>query len=201
MTSHIRPSETRVHIMTTLQNMTARKLANSIESAVNASALVAEAIVIAFAGKVVKAEKASLIHQTLVVLIDDRAKHNAKMDKTIKADKLNEKQTAAYKKDNAFQGLNMLQTMAGRAIKGMTRFDGKRISLKTTGKAADFSIALVSFNAKDIKSDASKKSSVTKGKQLQNLMNDSSISLVEAIAALIDGYTLAAVQAEVAKQS
>ena len=186
--------------MNTLENMTARKLANSMNAAGNASALVAEACTIAFAGKIVKAEKASLVHQTMLLLIDDRSKHNAKMDKHCKGAKLNDEQTKQYKKENGFAGLYMFQTFASRWIKKSATHKAKRVSLKTTGKAAEFSIALVSVSVPAGKVD-SKKTSVTKGKQLQNLMNDSSISLPEAIASLVDAYTLKAVQDAIAKLS
>jgi len=188
-----------------LQTVTARKLANNMIASGNASKTVAAAMDIAFAGKVMKANKTSLIHETLVLLIGDRNKHNAGLDKHIKTAGLNDAQAKEYKKENAFQGLNMMQTFASRWVKGQARFDSKRVSLKTTGKPADYSIALVSVSVpagdNDKAKDASKKTSATKAKQLTNLMNDSSISLDEAIAALVDSYTLACVQAAVAKLS
>ena len=193
---------------TEIKDITARALATRINTAASSQVLVNQAFAAAFTGKTVKANKDSLIHQTLQVLMGDRDKHNAKINKQIAAKKLRTTKTdtekrspaADYKRANQFPGLAMFQTMLARALKLSTNkaHTAKRISVKATGKTPNIALVTVTESATKAIADA-KKPSVTKAKQLENLMNDSSISLNEALESLIAQSSLSIVQDALAK--
>ena len=167
-----------------VDNRTPRKLANMARKAATFDAHIAHFAQIAFAGKTLVAEQASMLHLTMIELIKDRAKFN---------------KTAAD--GEKFQGLNKFQQAISRYIKGAAHIEDKRVSLKTTGDATGWNIALVSVASGDRKATAKKggsskvdKSAKTPAKSLE----DTKLSLAQIIETLVDshGYETVALAVE-----
>jgi hypothetical protein len=196
--------------MTITTNMTGRKLANKVHACTVAQTEISEACIIGFAGEVQKVNNNTLLMDTLGCLIDDKAKFIANRVKAMIKEGIDLNPTtdagklivSGYKKAHQFNDVAQFSTMIGRYIKNTGRENqaAKRVSVSAKDRKT-MSICLVSVKvpAGDEQKDAAKKASVTKGKQLENLMNDSSISCNEAIVQLCDTFTYEAVLAAVLK--
>jgi hypothetical protein len=154
--------------------MTPRKLANEANNAASFDAHISHFAGIAFHGDLLVAEQSSMIHLTMVELIKDRTKFN---------------KTAG--KGDKFQGLNKFQQALSRFVKGSASITNKRVSLKTTGDATGWNIALVSVASGDRKATAKKggsskvdKSAKTPAKALE----DTKLSLAQIMEALVDSH-------------
>ena len=187
-----------------MKELTVKNLVAAIANIEDNQIMINQACAEAFTGRNVKAPKDSCLHGALVALIKIRDKfnkaHKTANDTARENAKLNGVKAVVIK----YNGLNILSTEVTRWVNKVNRvakYNGLRASIKATGGASKFSIALVqttSAQSADA-ATASKATSETKAKQLTNLMNDSSISLDEALVALVDSYTLVCVQTALAK--
>lgn len=161
--------------------VTAQSIATMAMTHVKDQARIDYAFTLTFAGRALVAPEDSLLHGAAVIL-------GKKADEFRKA-----KKEGKIDKDERFQAINMLATMINRSIKKTARFDGKRVSIRTTGKQG-VSVALVEGKNNNHKTKPSKSGA-----------KDTGIKGVKDLASLlqyaVDNYGLEATQAAAAKLS
>lgn len=135
---------------------------------------------LAFHGNLLVADTDSILHKAVIIL----SKKASEFRKDKKAGKID--------KSERFQAINMLSTMIGRWAKKQARLEGRRVSIKSSGKV---SVALVTRNDANHKPKGKTANSVSK--------KDSGIKGVKDLASLlayaVDNYGLESVVAEVEK--
>ena len=159
-------------------NVTATSVLTMLSRAVNDQARIDHICTLAFAGKTYVAADDTVLGQVIIGLADQANKHREANKKLPTEDR------------TRFQNANMLATMVGRFVKKQARFEGRRVSIKLTGKKP--SIALVERNDANQKPKAKKAGS-----------KDAGIKGVKDLASLlqyaVDNYGLESVVAEVTK--
>lgn len=164
------------------KTVTAQSIATMAMTHVKDQARIDYAFTLSFAGKSLVAHPDSILHGAAVILAK-------KADEFRKA-----KKDGKIDKDERFQAVNMLATMINRSIKKTARFDGKRVSIRTSAKQG-VSVALVEGKNNNHKAKPSK------GKGAK----DTGIKGVKDLASLlqyaVDNYGLESVVAEVEKMA
>lgn len=164
------------------ETVTSQSIATIAVRGVNDQLRIDHVCTLAFAGKNYIADSDSIIHGAVVILAkkaDDHKKAQSKLD---------------AKDRTRFNAINILQTMIGRWLKKQERFSGRRVSIRSTGKAG-VSVALVERKDNNHKTDA-KKGKDSKATSIANVKD-----LASLLQYAVDHYGLEATQAAAAKLS
>ncbi len=157
-----------------MYNLTTKSFIAALDSASTAQAKVNEAATLAFAAQAQKAPENSVLHQAVLTI------------------------AAGKKKDIKNRRLDILRTMLSRWMKGQkgTNFEGKRVSIKTTG---DISVALVRTTKGKKTATKTKKTGAKTTVKLMDVIEAQELSLDDVLKQLAEMYPVATIQASAAK--